>query len=95
MNSNKRQTEFVSLHCNHPFFSSPRSYTVRFREKGESARWDYRDSTQRRLMIDTLTADSMYEFAVRISQGENEGKWSISVFQRTPESGICRFYTIS
>lgn len=41
-------------------------------------------------MIDTLSADSMYEFAVRISQGENEGKWSISVFQRTPESGIYR-----
>lgn len=41
-------------------------------------------------MIDTLSADSMYEFAVRISQGENEGKWSISVFQRTPESGTNR-----
>lgn len=38
-------------------------------------------------MIDILTADSMYEFAVRISQGTNDGKWSISVFQRTPESG--------
>uniref|UniRef100_H3D415 Fibronectin type-III domain-containing protein n=1 Tax=Tetraodon nigroviridis TaxID=99883 RepID=H3D415_TETNG len=31
-------------------------------------------------------ADSMYEFSVRISEGTNEGKWSISVFQRTPES---------
>lgn len=39
-------------------------------------------------MIDTLSADSMYEFAVRISQGANDGKWSISVFQRTPESGM-------
>ena len=38
-------------------------------------------------MIDTLYADSMYEFSVRISQGGNDGKWSISVFQRTPESG--------
>lgn len=33
-------------------------------------------------------ADSMYEFAVKISEGGNEGKWSISVFQRTPESGM-------
>ncbi|XP_061843255.2 fibronectin type III domain-containing protein 1 isoform X2 [Nerophis lumbriciformis] len=66
--------------------SELRSYTVRYREKGESARWEYRDSAQRRLMIDTLYADSMYEFAVRISQGGNEGKWSVSVFQRTPES---------
>ncbi|KAM9703268.1 fibronectin type III domain-containing protein 1 isoform 2-T2 [Menidia menidia] len=63
-----------------------RSYTVRFREKGESARWEYKDSTQRRLMIDTLSADGMYEFSVRISQGEKHGKWSVSVFQRTPES---------
>ena len=39
-------------------------------------------------MIDTLSADSMYEFSVRISQEENHGKWSVSVFQRTPESGM-------
>ncbi|KAK2890109.1 fibronectin type III domain-containing protein 1 isoform X2 [Channa argus] len=63
-----------------------RSYTVRYREKGESARWEYKDSTQRRMMIDSLSADGMYEFSVRISQGENYGKWSVSVFQRTPES---------
>ncbi|XP_057678047.1 fibronectin type III domain-containing protein 1 isoform X2 [Corythoichthys intestinalis] len=63
-----------------------RSYTVRYREKGESARWEYKESSQRRMMVDTLYADSMYEFAVRISQGENVGKWSVSVFQRTPES---------
>ncbi|KAM9840245.1 fibronectin type III domain-containing protein 1 [Aulostomus maculatus] len=66
--------------------SASRFYTVRFREKGESARWEYKESTQRRMMIDTLAADSMYEFSVRISQGQNEGKWSVSVFQRTPES---------
>ncbi|XP_029318448.1 fibronectin type III domain-containing protein 1 isoform X2 [Cottoperca gobio] len=63
-----------------------RSYTIRYREKGESARWEYKDSTQRRLLIDTLSADGMYEFSVRISQAENHGKWSVSVFQRTPES---------
>ncbi|XP_051908895.1 fibronectin type III domain-containing protein 1 isoform X2 [Hippocampus zosterae] len=63
-----------------------RSYTVRYREKGESARWEFKESTQRRVMVDTLSADSMYEFAVRISQGEDDGKWSVSVFQRTPES---------
>ncbi|TDH00483.1 hypothetical protein EPR50_G00188940 [Perca flavescens] len=63
-----------------------RSYTVRYREKGESARWEYKDSNQRRIMIDSLSADGMYEFSVRISQGENQGKWSVSVFQRTPES---------
>lgn len=68
--------------------SYSRIYTVRFREKGESARWEYKESTQRRMLIDTLTADSMYEFAVRISEGVDDGKWSISVFQRTPESGI-------
>ncbi|XP_061602683.1 fibronectin type III domain-containing protein 1 isoform X2 [Cololabis saira] len=63
-----------------------RSYTVKFREKGESARWEYRTSAQRRLMIDTLYADSMYEFSVKISQGEKHSEWSTSVFQRTPES---------
>ncbi|XP_038137582.1 fibronectin type III domain-containing protein 1 isoform X1 [Cyprinodon tularosa] len=63
-----------------------RSYTVRFREKGESARWEYKESTQRRIMIDTLSADGMYEFSVRISEGEKHSKWSVSVFQRTPES---------
>uniref|UniRef100_A0A3B5L3Z6 Fibronectin type III domain containing 1 n=1 Tax=Xiphophorus couchianus TaxID=32473 RepID=A0A3B5L3Z6_9TELE len=59
---------------------------IRFREKGESARWEYKESNQRRIMIDTLSADGMYEFSVRISQGEKQGKWSVSVFQRTPES---------
>lgn len=68
--------------------SQLRSYTVRYREKGESARWEYKDSTQRRMMIETLSADGMYEFSVRISQGENHSKWSVSVFQRTPESGM-------
>ncbi|KAK1888611.1 Fibronectin type III domain containing protein 1 [Dissostichus eleginoides] len=63
-----------------------RSYTIKYREKGESARWEYKDSTQRRMLIDTLSADGMYEFSVRISQGDNHGKWSVSVFQRTPES---------
>ncbi|MED6273060.1 hypothetical protein CHARACLAT_002863 [Characodon lateralis] len=63
-----------------------RSYTVKFREKGESAHWEYKESIQRRMMIDTLSADGMYEFSVRISQGEKQGKWSVSVFQRTPES---------
>ncbi|CDQ72948.1 unnamed protein product [Oncorhynchus mykiss] len=63
-----------------------RHYTVKYREKGESARWEYKETTQRRLLIDTLSADGMYEFSVRISQGDNHGKWSVSVFQRTPES---------
>ena len=64
-----------------------RYYTLRYREKGESARWDYRETTQRRLLLDTLTADNMYEFSIRISQGDRTSKWSVSVFQRTPESG--------
>ncbi|RVE55770.1 hypothetical protein OJAV_G00229480 [Oryzias javanicus] len=63
-----------------------RSYTVRFREKGESARWEYRESSQRRVMIETLSADGMYEFSIRISEGEKHSEWSSSVFQRTPES---------
>ncbi|CAL8392139.1 unnamed protein product [Arctogadus glacialis] len=63
-----------------------RYYTVKYREKGESARWEFKESTQRRLLIDGLSADGMYEFSVRITQGENHGKWSVSVFQRTPES---------
>uniref|UniRef100_A0A4W4F5Z3 Fibronectin type-III domain-containing protein n=1 Tax=Electrophorus electricus TaxID=8005 RepID=A0A4W4F5Z3_ELEEL len=63
-----------------------RYYTVRYREKGESARWEYKETSQRRLMIETLTADGMYEFSIRISKGDQHGKWSISVFQRTPES---------
>nr|XP_012615129.1 fibronectin type III domain-containing protein 1 isoform X3 [Microcebus murinus] len=63
-----------------------RQYTVRYREKGESARWDYKQITNRRVLIENLIPDTVYEFAVRISQGERDGKWSISVFQRTPES---------
>ncbi|XDV42300.1 hypothetical protein PO909_010984 [Leuciscus waleckii] len=63
-----------------------RYYTVKYREKGESARWEYKDTTPRRLMIETLSADSMYEFSICISQGDQKGKWSASVFQRTPES---------
>ncbi|XP_068407397.1 fibronectin type III domain-containing protein 1 isoform X3 [Eschrichtius robustus] len=63
-----------------------RQYTVRYREKGESARWDYKPVSNRRVLIENLIPDTMYEFAVRISQGERDGKWSTSVFQRTPES---------
>ncbi|XP_006868545.1 PREDICTED: fibronectin type III domain-containing protein 1 [Chrysochloris asiatica] len=63
-----------------------RQYTVRYREKGESARWDYKQMANRRVLVENLVPDTMYEFAVRISQGERDGKWSTSVFQRTPES---------
>lgn len=63
-----------------------RQYTVRHREKGESARWDYKQVSNRRVLVENLIPDTMYEFAVRISQGERDGKWSTSVFQRTPES---------
>ncbi|XP_036104445.1 fibronectin type III domain-containing protein 1 [Molossus molossus] len=63
-----------------------RQYTVRYREKGELARWDYKQISNRRVLIENLIPDTMYEFAVRISQGERDGKWSTSVFQRTPES---------
>ncbi|KAK7809424.1 hypothetical protein U0070_015020 [Myodes glareolus] len=63
-----------------------RQYTVRYREKGESARWDYKQVSNRRVLVDSLIPDTVYEFAVRISQGERDGKWSASVFQRTPES---------
>ncbi|XP_033874675.3 fibronectin type III domain-containing protein 1-like isoform X1 [Acipenser ruthenus] len=66
--------------------SSTRHYTIRYREKGESARWDYKHATQRRVLVDKLSPDNMYEFSVQISQGERDGKWSVSVFQRTPES---------
>ncbi|XP_028628564.1 fibronectin type III domain-containing protein 1 isoform X1 [Grammomys surdaster] len=63
-----------------------RQYTVRYREKGESARWDYKQVSNRRVLVDSLIPDTVYEFAVRISQGERDGQWSASVFQRTPES---------
>lgn len=63
-----------------------RHYTVRYREKGELARWEYKQIPNRRVLIESLIPDTMYEFAVRISQGERDGKWSTSVFQRTPES---------
>lgn len=69
--------------------SFDRHYTIRYREKGESARWDYKQINTRRAMIDKLNPDAMYEFSIRVSQGEQESQWSSSVFQRTPESGKC------
>ncbi|CAH2250033.1 fibronectin type III domain-containing 1 [Pelobates cultripes] len=69
-----------------PKSGANRLYTIRYREKGESARWDYKKVNIRRAMIDDLIPDAMYEFSVRISQGDKEGTWSSSVFQRTPES---------
>lgn len=68
-------------------FFTCRQYTVRYREKGESARWEYKETSQKRLIIEKLSADGMYEFSVRITQEDQHGKWSVSVFQRTPESG--------
>lgn len=61
---------------------------MRYREKGELARWDYKQVSNRRVLVENLIPDTMYEFAVRISQGERDGRWSTSVFQRTPESGL-------
>ncbi|XP_077139266.1 fibronectin type III domain-containing protein 1 [Ranitomeya variabilis] len=69
-----------------PKVDSNRHYTIRYREKGESARWDYKEINTRRALIDKLNPDAMYEFSVRISQGEQESQWSSSVFQRTPAS---------
>ncbi|XP_073484093.1 fibronectin type III domain-containing protein 1 [Aquarana catesbeiana] len=66
--------------------SSNRRYTIRYREKGESARWDYKDINTRRALVDKLNPDAMYEFSIRISQGDQDGQWSSSIFQRTPES---------
>ncbi|XP_065587599.1 fibronectin type III domain-containing protein 1 isoform X2 [Cyrtonyx montezumae] len=63
-----------------------RQYNVRYREKGESARWDYKQVSNRRALVENLAPDTMYEFAVQIMDGEKEGKWSVSVFQRTPEA---------
>ncbi|KAK3541896.1 hypothetical protein QTP86_008113 [Hemibagrus guttatus] len=68
------------------FPEGTRQYAVRYREKGESARWEYKETSQKRLVIEKLSADGMYEFSVRITQGDQQGKWSVSVFQRTPES---------
>ncbi|XP_042302420.1 fibronectin type III domain-containing protein 1 isoform X2 [Sceloporus undulatus] len=66
--------------------ATSRQYSVRYREKGESARWDYKQVHNRRVLVDKLIPDTMYEFAIRISQGEKEGRWSASVYQRTPEA---------
>ncbi|KAM4694756.1 fibronectin type III domain-containing protein 1 [Discoglossus pictus] len=66
--------------------ASNRHYSIRYREKGESARWDYKEVNTRRSLVDQLNPDSMYEFSIRISQEDIEGQWSPSVFQRTPES---------
>ncbi|XP_072907249.1 fibronectin type III domain-containing protein 1 isoform X1 [Hemitrygon akajei] len=72
---------------NNPGIATDRYYTVRYRERGESAKWEYKISKiYRRVLIDKLTSDSIHEFSVRTSQGDRDGKWSVSVFQRTPES---------
>ncbi|KFP78924.1 Fibronectin type III domain-containing protein 1, partial [Acanthisitta chloris] len=63
-----------------------RQYSVRYREKGESARWDYKQVSNRRALVENLVPDTMYEFAIQILEGEKEGKWSVSVYQRTPEA---------
>lgn len=68
--------------------SDARQYNVRYREKGESARWDYKQVSNRRALVEHLLPDTMYEFAVQILEGEKEGKWSVSVYQRTPEAGV-------
>lgn len=76
-------SEFLCL-C----ISNARQYSVRYREKGESARWDYKQVSNRRALVENLAPDTMYEFAVQILDGEKEGKWSVSVYQRTPEAGM-------
>ncbi|KAJ1154543.1 hypothetical protein NDU88_007294, partial [Pleurodeles waltl] len=63
-----------------------RYYSVRYREKGESARWDYKQVSNRRTLVDQLMPDTMYEFSARITEGDRHSQWTASVFQRTPES---------
>ncbi|XP_078505329.1 fibronectin type III domain-containing protein 1 [Lissotriton helveticus] len=65
---------------------STRYYSVRYREKGESARWDYKQVNNRRTLVDQLMPDTMYEFSARITEGDRHSQWTASVFQRTPES---------
>lgn len=43
--------------------------------------------SNRRALVENLVPDTMYEFAIQISDGEKKGKWSVSVYQRTPEAG--------
>ncbi|NXU50192.1 FNDC1 protein, partial [Turnix velox] len=63
-----------------------RQYNVRYREKGESARWDYKQVSNRRALVENLLPDTMYEFAIQILDRDKESKWSVSVYQRTPEA---------
>ncbi|KAJ8797173.1 hypothetical protein J1605_017401 [Eschrichtius robustus] len=57
-----------------------RQYTVRYREKGESARWDYKPVSNRRVLIENLIPDTMYEFAVRISQAPTTAPENLTVW---------------
>ena len=68
-----------------------RYYTVRYNQK-VLRKYKQVNSTEFNLHVDDLKPDTEYEFCVKVTKGLRQSTWSLSVFNRTKESGNSSTY---
>ena len=68
-----------------------RLYTVKYQLSGSATgrRHKMVNTTNLNIHIDDLRPDAEYEFSVKIIKGRRQSAWSLSVFNRTFEMGMC------
>jgi len=68
-----------------------RLYTVKYQLSGSAAgrRHKMVNTSKFSIDIDDLRPDTEYEFSVKIVKGRRQSAWSLSVFNRTFEMGMC------
>jgi|SRR6218665_384062 len=63
-----------------------RYYTVRYGTK-VLTKYKMVNATDLNLHVEDLRPDTEYEFSVRVTKGNRQSTWSLSVFNRTKEAG--------
>lgn len=65
-----------------------RYYTIRYTSiPNKNNRYRYSNSTDLNIHIDDLKPNTQYEFSAKVIKGRRQSTWSLSVFNKTFESG--------
>ena len=68
-----------------------RHYLVRYNIEKSNAKYQFRNSSERNLIITDLKPNTLYDFAVRLVIGRRESDWSMTTSQMTMElSAKCK-----
>ena len=62
-----------------------RHYLVRYNIEKSNAKYQFRNSSERNLIITELKPNTLYDFAVRLVIGRRESDWSMTTSQMTME----------